>query len=136
MTLTSTVVLGYISWTLFLMVVMEILRVVVTVKTGRAANDFLPDGTDISPFANRLARAHANCYESFPIVGGILLFALATGQHSITDELALWLLAARVGQSCIHVATGSSLGAHIRFMFFLTQLAIVSWWLVKIAAQM
>ena len=117
------------------MVVMEILRVVVSVKTGRAANDFLPDGTDVSPFANRLARAHANCYESFPIVGGILLLALAIDQQSITDPLALWLLAARVGQSCTHVASGSSKAAQIRFLFFLTQLSIVSWWLVKIAAQ-
>ena len=135
MTLTFIATLGYVFWTLFLILLMEILRVIVTVKTGRAANNFSPDGSDVSPFAARLARAHANCYESFPIIGGALLLSIASAQHLITDPLALWLLTARVAQSCVHLASGSSLAAQIRFFFFLSQLAIVSWWLIKFVTQ-
>ena len=135
MTLTATALLGYILWTLLLIVLIEIGRVVATVKTGKVANSFLADGSDISPFATRLSGAHLNCVESFPIVGGTLLLALVTEQHAITDPLALWLLLARIGQSCMHLVSGSSLAAQMRFGFFITQLGIIAWWLVKMIAS-
>lgn len=136
MTTTAIALLGYILWTLFLIVLIEIGRIVVTVKTGRAANSFLADGSDISPFAIRLSGAHSNCVESFPLVGGTLLLSLVTEQHAITDPLALWLLLARIGQSCTHLLSGTSVAAQIRFTFFMTQLAIISWWLIKMIANL
>jgi len=135
LTLTATALLGYIIWTLFLIVLIEIGRVVVTVKTGKAANSFLADGSDISSFAIRLSGAHLNCVESFPLVGGTLLLALVTEQHAITDPLALWLLLARIGQSCMHLVSGTSQAVQIRFAFFITQLGIIAWWLVKMVAS-
>ncbi len=135
MTLTATALLGYIAWTLFLIILIEIGRIVVTVKTGREANSFLADGSDISPFAIRLSGAHSNCVENFPLVGGTLLLSLVTEHHFITDPLALWLLLARVGQTCMHLLSGSSRAALIRFAFFITQLAIIFWWLITLAAQ-
>ena len=135
MTLTATALLGYIIWTLLLIVLIEIGRVVVTVKTGKAANSFLADGSDISPFSIRLSGAHSNCVENFPLVGGTLLLSLVTEQHAITDPLALWLLIARIGQSCMHLVSGTSLAAQIRFAFFITQLTIISWWLIKMAVN-
>ena len=135
MTLTVTALLGYITWTLFLVILIEIGRVVVTVKTGKAANTFLTDGSDISPFATRLSGAHANCVENFPLVGGILLLALVTEQQEITDPLALWLIVARIGQSCAHLVSGTSRAVQIRFAFFITQLGIIAWWLIKMVAN-
>src|SRR3990170_2911343 len=58
---------------------------------------------DIHPFMQRLARAHANCIESFPIIGGLLVVALLTNRADVTDALAPWLLLARLLQSSIHV---------------------------------
>lgn len=136
MTLTATALLGYISWTLLLIVLIEIGRVVVTVKTGKAANSFLADGSDISLSAIRLSGAHSNCVESFPLVGGTLLLALVTEQHAITDPLALWLLLARIGQSCMHLVSGTSRVVQIRFAFFITQLGIIAWWLMKMVAAL
>ena len=124
LTLTATALLGYIAWTLFLIVLIEMGRVVVTVKTGKAANSFLSDGSDISPLATRLSGAHSNCVENFPLVGGTLLLALVTEQHDITDPLALWLLLARFGQSCMHLVSGTSRAAQIRFAFFIMQLGM------------
>ena len=131
MTLTATALLGYISWTLLLIVLIEVGRVVVTIKTRKAANSFLSDGSDISPFATRLSGAHSNCVENFPLVGGTLLLALVTEQQAITDPLALWLLLARFGQSFMHLVSGTSLAAQIRFAFFITQLGIIAWWVVS-----
>ena len=68
--------LGFIGWFLLILLTMEVLRTGIVLITKRAANDFKPDGSDISPFMHRLARVHANCYESYPFIGGLLLFAI------------------------------------------------------------
>lgn len=59
------------------------------VVTGRPrSNEFKPDNANLSPFMQRLARAHANCIESIPVFGGLLIVAIATGRSEITDPLA------------------------------------------------
>jgi uncharacterized MAPEG superfamily protein len=132
MTATALALLGYVAWMLGLLLILACLRSYLTLSGARAANSFRPDGSDVSPFSERLCRAHANCYESFPIVGGLLLFALAAGRTHITDPLALWLLLARVGQSTTHLISTSALAVQVRFFFFLVQLAIAAWWLIAL----
>ena len=83
-------------------------RTYVVLKTGRATNAYTPDGSDVSPFVNRLSRAHANCYESFPFIGGILLYAIASGTAEVTNSMALWLLGARIAQSVTHLLSGAA----------------------------
>jgi uncharacterized MAPEG superfamily protein len=126
---TSALVLTlFIGWALLLLVVMEILRSRL-VLTGRAqSNEFKPDNSNSSPFMQRLARAHANCVESLPLFGGLLLVALATGRSGATDALAPWLLGARVVQSSIHLASTSVVAVNARFAVFVVQLAIAVYW--------
>ena len=135
MSATALAVLGYIGWTLVLIVMNEALRSYVVLSGRKASSSFSPDGSDVSPFAHRLARAHANCYESFPIIGGLLLLALATGQTSVTDTLALWVLAARVAQSSTHLISTSNLAVNIRFAFFAMQLVVAMWWTIQFLVQ-
>jgi uncharacterized MAPEG superfamily protein len=46
------------------------------VLTGRTqADEFRPDNSNLSPFMQRLACAHANCVESLAVFGGLLLVA-------------------------------------------------------------
>jgi uncharacterized MAPEG superfamily protein len=119
----------FIGWALLLLVVMEILRSHL-VLTGRArSNEFKPDNSNISPFMQRLARAHANCVESLPLFGGLLVVALATGRTGTTDPLAPWLLGARVVQSSIHLASTSVVAVNARFTAFVVQMAIAVYWL-------
>jgi uncharacterized MAPEG superfamily protein len=80
----------------------------------------------------RLARAHANCLEGLPIFGGFMLLAVVAGKASVTDPLALALIAARIVQSCIHLASTSSLAVTARFSAFAVQLAIAVYWAVKL----
>jgi uncharacterized MAPEG superfamily protein len=64
---------GFIAWALFLLVLMEIIRTYLVVTGRVAANSFKPDNSGLSPFMQRLARAQANCVESLPIFGGLLV---------------------------------------------------------------
>ena len=125
----SVVVLTlFIAWALFLLVVMEAVRAWL-VMTGRVRSDaFKPDNAGISPFMERLARAHANCVESLPLFGGLLLVAIATGRSNVTDPLAGWLLAARIVQSSIHVTSTAVAAINARFAAFVVQMAIAVFW--------
>ena len=118
----------FISWTLFLLILMEALRSY-RVVTGRSrSNEFRPDNSNLSPFMQRLARAHANCVESLPVFGGLLVVALVTGRAEVTDALAPWLLGARVVQSCIHLASLAVIAVNARFTAFAVQMAIGVYW--------
>lgn len=55
-----------ISWTLLLLVLMEVVRSYLVVTGRSRSNEFKPDNSNLSPFMQRLARAHANCVESLP----------------------------------------------------------------------
>lgn len=128
MNATALVLTLFIAWTLLLLVVMEVLRSHLVVTGRMAPNAFQPDNANLSPFMQRLARAHANCVESLPVLGGLLVVALVTGRSGITDPLAPWLLAARVIQSGIHLASLSPVAVTARFSAFAVQLGIAVFW--------
>lgn len=134
MTPSATALTLFIAWTLVLLVVMEAIRSWM-VLTGRIpANRFAPDNANLAPFMQRLARAHANCVEGFAIFGGLLLLAIATGRNEITDTLAPWLVAARILQSTVHVASTSVMAVNVRFTFFAVQVAIAIAWTWSLVA--
>ena len=124
--------LGFIAWTLVLLVLMEVLRTRLVV-TGRVpANGFDPGNSRLSPFMQRLARAHANCLEGLPIFGGLLLLAVVAGRSSVTDPLALVLLAARLLQSVIHLISTSPRAVSLRFTAFAVQTLIGVYWVIRL----
>jgi hypothetical protein len=120
--------IAFIAWTLFLLIFMEGLRIRFLATKTVAANEFRPDNSNLAPYMQRLARAHANCIESFPIIGGLLIVAVAMNRTAVTDPLALWVLAARLVQSCIHLISTSILAANARFFAFAIQMAISVYW--------
>jgi uncharacterized MAPEG superfamily protein len=131
----ASVLTALIAWTMFLLILMEGLRIRFLLTKTVAANEFRPDNSNLPPFMQRLARAHANCIESFPIIGGLLIVALLTDRAGITDALAPWLLLARVLQSCIHMASTSLLAANLRFFAFAVQIAIAVYWAWALLAR-
>ncbi len=126
---TAQALTGFIAWFLLLLVTLGIYRTFVVMTQKKAPNSFKPDGSDVSDFAGRLCRAHANCYESFPFVGGVLLLALATQSTDITNGLALVMLGARVVQSLVHLISTSVMAVQLRFACFLVQVGIAVSWL-------
>ncbi|MDP1740047.1 MAPEG family protein [Polaromonas sp.] len=128
MNTTLTALTGFIAWTLFLLVLMEIIRSKLVVTKAMPANGFQPDNTNLTPFMQRLARAHANCLEGLPIFGGLMLVAVLAGQSAVTDPLAYALLGARVLQSIIHLASLSVAAVTMRFVAFAVQMGIAAYW--------
>lgn len=119
---------GFLAWALALLVLMEIMRSQLVLRGKWPANGFTPDNAGLSPFMQRLARAHANCIEGLPVFGGLLLVAIATDRSAITDPLALVFLGSRVFQSLVHLATVSPAGVTVRFTAFAVQMAIGVYW--------
>lgn len=131
---TLSALTGFIAWTLLLLVLMEVIRSKLVLTREVPANGFHPDNNNLSPFMQRLARAHANCLEGLPIFGGLMLVAVAAGKASVTDPLAYALLAARVVQSLIHLASVSPAAVTARFIAFSVQMGIGVYWAARLLA--
>lgn len=125
---TAVALTGFIAWTLTLLVLMESVRCALVLSRKVPSNQFRPDNSNLSPFMQRLARAHANCLEGLPIFGGLMVVALATDRAAVTDPLAFVLLAARIFQSTVHVASLSVMAVNVRFTAFAVQMAIAAYW--------
>lgn len=132
MSTTLLALLGFLSWTLTLLVLMETIRSKLVLTREVPANGFNPDNAGLSPFMQRLARAHANCLEGLPLFGGFMLLAAVSGKSHITDPLAYVLLGARVTQSAIHMASISPFAVTARFTAFAVQMGIAIYWAVRL----
>lgn len=130
MSTTLLALLGFLSWTLALLVLMEAIRSKLVIAREVPANGFTPDNAGLSPFMQRLARAHANCLEGLPLFGGFMLLAVVAGKSHVTDPLAFVLLGARIAQSLIHLASTSPPAVTARFTAFAVQMAIAIYWAV------
>lgn len=132
MTPTLFALTGFIAWTLALLVLMEAIRSKMVVTREVPANGFNPENSNLSPFMQRLARAHANCLEGLPVFGGLMLVAVVAGRPEVTDPLAGVLLGARVVQSVIHLVSLSPAAVTARFLAFAVQMGIGVYWAVRL----
>jgi len=128
MSATAFALTVFISWALGLLIVMEVIRTYLVISGKVAANGFTPDNAGLSPFMQRLARAHANCIEGLPIFGGLLGVAILISKTDVTDPLASTLLAARIVQSIIHLVSTSQVAVSLRFTAFTVQMVIGAYW--------
>ena len=133
MAATLQALLGFIAWTLCLLVLMEAIRSWLVLSGTVPANGFTPDNANLSPFMQRLARAHANCLEGLPLFGGLMLVAVVAGRATVTDPLAWVLLGARIVQSLIHLVSTSPAAVTARFTAFAVQMAIAVWWVLGLS---
>lgn len=129
---TLLALLGFLCWTLALLVLMEVIRSKLVLTRAVPANGFSPDNAGLSPFMQRLARAHANCLEGLALFGGFMVLAVVAGKSNVTDPLAYVLLAARIVQSLIHLVSTSPFAVTARFTAFAVQMVIVVVWAFKL----
>ena len=125
---TLLALLGLVCWALALLLLMELIRSKLVLTGAVAANGFDPANSTLSPFMQRLARAHANCLEGLPIFGGLMVVAVLAGKTAVTDPLAYALLGARLVQSVIHLASTAPAAVTARFAAFAVQLGIAVYW--------
>lgn len=130
----AATLLGLVAWSLFLVLLLVSMRGLQVMSGRKAINGFSVDGSDAPGFGQRLTRAYANCLENLPGQAAVLLYAMVAGQTTITDPLAYCLLVARILQSCVHMLSTSALFVWLRFAFYLVQLLILIWWLLRLSA--
>ncbi|HEX7250652.1 MAG TPA: MAPEG family protein [Burkholderiales bacterium] len=134
MSATLLSLLGFLSWTLALLLLMEGIRTKLVLTGEVPANGFSPDNAGQSAFMQRLARAHSNCLEGLPLFGGFMVLAVVAGKSQVTDPLAYAFLAARIVQSVIHLSSVSPAAVTFRFTAFAVQMGIAAYWTFRLYA--
>ena len=126
MTIPVAVLLGFAGWTLATLTVAIGWYRWSQILTGRAAiHEFEGGARQPTGWSQRAHRAHANCLENLPLYAAVVVAIVATGAtHPALDPLALVLMAARVGQTSIHIIFEQTARVvSVRFSLFLAQLA-------------
>lgn len=125
-------ILAFCAWILLLLLLICFLRMKFLAEGRNPGKGFSPSGEEISPFAQRVFRAHANCYENLPMVVGVVLVAAMTNQMAVINPLAIVFLGLRILQSLTHLSSGSRNAVGLRFMFYVGQCAILVYWLIRL----
>lgn len=127
--------LVYCLWMMVLLFAMLVVRVK-AVRKGLRAKEITPFNENISPFANRLSRAHANCYENLPIFAVIVLVAAMNDALDLLQGTALIFIAARILQSCVHMYSGRMRVVMIRGAFFGVQVFLQIYWAIALLLRL
>lgn len=128
--------LAFAAWTLGLVVFgIGTTRISKVLRGQEAPSAFRADVPHGSERYRRVMRAHANCVENLGLFAVLVLVAHVAGKSSDAfDSLAVAVVIARVGQSLVHIASGSNLAVNVRFTFFVAQIVCFIWMGVLVAS--
>jgi hypothetical protein len=130
--------LAFAVWTIVVLMAGIGVRRWSLILTGRAQlTDFPADQPHGSTAYRRAVRAHANCVENLPVYGALVLTAFAAQVSApVMDTLALVFIAARAGQTLVHVLlVETNTTVLLRFAFFFTQIVAMLWMALEIASH-
>lgn len=134
MSVTLTVLICYVAWTIALVSLVVGYRAALVLSMRRPADSWLRGTVADDPaLILRAGNAHANCVENLPLFAGVVLIAGLSGQLTELDLLAPWLLGARIMQSVVHLIAVNHWMVFLRFNFYFLQIAILVWWLLGLA---
>jgi uncharacterized MAPEG superfamily protein len=126
MTIPQWTLLGFAAWTLLLlMATVGVYRWGSILFAKAAVASFPHDAPQGAGWYQRGTRAHANCIENLPVFGAIVwLVSVVQLEGPLVDALCIGTLAARVVQSCVHIAhVQTDAFVAVRFSFYSVQLA-------------
>lgn len=129
---TATALVGFAGWFALLSIALAVYRVALVFGGRKEVNSFSPDGRDLEPLGHRLTRARDNCFETLPLFAALALGASIGGRLEVTDPLAMWVLAARIVQSGVHVVSTSPPAVLLRANLFFAQMLIYAWWTIRL----
>jgi uncharacterized MAPEG superfamily protein len=123
MLLSEWALLGFVSWTLLVLIGgIGVTRVGKVMRREAAPNSFnpsVPHGTDAY---QRRMRAHLNCIENLPIFAAlVLLGSVLHVPGQLFQIAALAVLPARIVQSLVHMASGRNRAVLVRFYAYTAQ---------------
>ncbi|MGQ0586705.1 MAG: MAPEG family protein [Gammaproteobacteria bacterium] len=123
-----TALLLFTAWTLVLMLVYVGPRVALVLAMKKPANSWGRDDPNVDPaFLVRAKHAHLNCLENLPLFAAIVLAAAALGKSPVVDQVAAFVLYARLAQSVTHLIGVSHWLVFIRANFLIIQAALFAW---------
>ena len=114
--------MGFVFWTVFLVLAIGAARAAQVFGGKMAANAFPSGQQHGGDMYWRLNRAHMNCVENLALFAAVVLAGHVTGLTSGTfATLAEVYVFARVAQSLVHISSGSVMAVNARFGCFLVQ---------------
>ncbi|WP_300522897.1 MAPEG family protein [Alcanivorax sp.] len=121
-----TALLIYIVWTLILALSYATYRLPLVLTGKKAANHWeRGNAVDDPAILVRAKAAHLNCLENLPLFAALVLVAAATGQSETVNAVAGFIVAARIGQSLVHLIGTSFPLVFVRASLFLAQVALM-----------
>lgn len=131
--MTQQIIIGLIAWSIFLIAALLVLRSMLVLTGKVAINEFSPDGSNLGEANQRYMRAIYNSLENLPILIGTLLTAVVMGMTALSDQVAGYILLARMAQSITHIISASPLAVAARFTFYIIQLGLCGYLLAQMA---
>ena len=120
-----TALLLFATWTLVLMFTYVGYRVVLVLAMKKPANSWgRDDKVDDPAFIVRAKHAHLNALENLPVFAAIVLAAVALDKAPVVDQVAAWVLYARLAQSAVHLIGVSHWLVFIRANLLVVQAAL------------
>lgn len=131
--MTQHIIIGLIAWSIFLIAALLVLRSMLVLTGKVAINEFSPDGSNLGEANQRYMRAIYNSLENLPILIGTLLTAVVMGMTALSDQVASYILLARMAQSITHIISASPHAVAARFTFYVIQLGLCGYLLAQMA---
>ena len=128
MTIPLWVMLGFAGWTLAVLMAVGAYRWFRILAGGATVAEWRADAAQGSAWYQRTMRAHMNCVENLPVYGAVAVAASLAGVGGRElDAMALVFLAARIGQSLVHITRAQTEPvAALRFGLYFTQVICVA----------
>lgn len=121
-------VLLYILWMFFLTLVYAGPRLPQGLTGKKPLDSWERDKPPTDPaFLQRAKAAHLNCVEGLPAFAGVVVIAALMSQIEVADNLAAYVLYARIAQSVVHISGISFMQITARATFFIVQLALIGY---------
>ncbi len=123
-----TALLWFTVWTLVLMLVYVGYRILLVLTMKKKANAWMRGQPSDDPaFITRAQHAHMNCLENLPVFAAIVFAGVALGKSSGVDQVAAFVLYARLAQSVTHLIGTSPSLVFIRANFLVVQAGLFGW---------
>ena len=120
-----TSLLLFAAWTLALMFLYVGYRVALVLAMKKPANSWgRDDKVDDPALLVRAKHAHLNALENLPVFAAIVLAAVALGKQPVVDQVAAFVLYARLAQSAVHLIGVSHWLVFIRANLLIIQAAL------------
>lgn len=121
-------VLLYVVWMQLLALSYAFPRVFIALSGKRRLDAW--ERTEVNTDPGVMVRAkgaHLNCVENFALFAGVVVVAALMGKSAVVDQVAGFILLARIGQSVTHIIGTAAPLMLIRAVFYLSQIGMMFW---------